>query len=900
LRSQDAGRPVAARDIRSVTMVFGSKDAAPEKWDGSVKVIGGRILRLAGYHFSPECSITGENSWKCSTQAWGAPGPSVHIKERPGPYPTMVQPVGITLEFTGAGEPEIVVTSHRSFRFRYKELPDAGALYEAGGNVELYRTSPMLHLTTAEFEDDYPSLAVSASGQAWLAWQAYHAGAERVLLRERSSGPWGKPITVTERPGDLFMTAVAATGSNATVVWSEFEDQAWRLKARVVEGERLGATEILAKSGNNLFHRMVADRAGNLHLVWQSWRGGPSDVYMRTRTAGHWGPELRITNGGANHWSPAVAADSRGTVWVAWDGYDARSYNVYLRPVRGGVPGAIIPVTQSGRFHAHPSIAVDAQDRVWVAWDQASENWSKDQGYFFSGGTGIYTTRTIRVAVYAGGQWLTTLTQPDADLPSALQRYFHTPRLVCDARGRMWLLARPRSAVHMPSSLIGIGGKWEVFAMYYAGDHWSDVIPIPESVGRAEAEIAAAADRNGDVLAAVVTDGRLWDRGRFAAPGEAKTKEPEHDVVLASLRSDAPVAASLLPRVAEPPTMPLWEPRERQQIETLRRAGVWRGDLHRHTDASDDGAGDGSLWDAYRYAMDGAGLDFLMVTDHQSGDGEYAEWRIGKSADMFHVPGYFTALYGTERSVGYPNGHRNLIFTRRNIPILPITETNKDHTGPLLYPFLRRYDGISMPHTTSLGAGMDWKDNDPDLEPLVEIFQGARTSSEYENAPLGESAVRPAARAPREGYLWQAWAKGYKLGVQASSDHVSTHASYVCLVAADRSREKLLDAIRKRHSYGATANILLDFRGQGEVTRTATLPELSARIVGTAPLARVVLIRDNKFIFTAEPAAEQYPFHYRENALDPGEHYYYVRVEQKDGNVAWSSPVWINYAPAKQ
>ena len=259
--------------------------------------------------------------------------------------------------------------------------------------------------------------------------------------------------------------------------------------------------------------------------------------------------------------------------------------------------------------------------------------------------------------------------------------------------------------------------------MRYSGNRWTQPMPIPESVGRNEAEMAVAPDPKGEVLAAVVTDGRLW---------EMKGAPINHDVVVATLRSDAPAAADLAPRTPEPPTVPLSEPRERQQVETLHRAGVWRGDLHRHTDISGDGAGDGSLWDAYRYAMDAAALDFLMITDHQSGGTEYSEWRIGKSADMFHVPGYFTALYGTERSVEYPNGHRNLIYMHRGAPILPVTERNGAHTGPLLYPFLRKYEGISMPHTTALGGGMDWKDNDPELEPLVEIFQGARTSSERE------------------------------------------------------------------------------------------------------------------------------------------------------------------------
>ena len=48
-------------------------------------------------------------------------------------------------------------------------------------------------------------------------------------------------------------------------------------------------------------------------------------------------------------------------------------------------------------------------------------------------------------------------------------------------------------------------------------------------------------------------------------------------------------------------------------------------------------------------------------------------------------------------------------------------------------------------------------------------------------------------------------------------------------------------------------------------------------------------------IFSNEPTGEAYDLRYRENSLKPGQHYYYVRVEQKDGNVAWSSPIWVKY-----
>ena len=105
--------------------------------------------------------------------------------------------------------------------------------------------------------------------------------------------------------------------------------------------------------------------------------------------------------------------------------------------------------------------------------------------------------------------------------------------------------------------------------------------------------------------------------------------------------------------------------------------------------------------------------------------------------------------------------------------------------------------------------GTDWRDNDPEVEPLVEIYQGDRVSAEYEGAPktaiTGRMTGAPGGFRPA-GFVWNAWAKGYKLGVQSSSDHLSTHISYACTIAEEFTRDGLVDAMRKRHSYGATDN----------------------------------------------------------------------------------------------
>ena len=550
-----------------------------------------------------------------------------------------------------------------------------------------YRTPLVEQVTGGEFENDYPSFTVDGAA-VWLAWQGYKNGGEHVFLRRYANGRWEETVAMTDRPADVFMTAVTVRDGKATIIWSERDNSGFHLKARGFDGSK-GKTETLTRGeGNNLFHRAATDRSGNIHVTYQSWRKGASDIYLLRRVGGAWRRELKLSEGRANDWNPAIAVDNKGTAWVAWDSYETGSYNVFLRAVTNGQPAQLLRATESTRFHAHPSLAIDAQDRVWLAYDEAPENWGKDVGFLLKGGTGLYDSRTIKVAVYDTGRWLTPLRQPGDVVPYGMKRYFHTPRLVVDSGGRVWLFARPRSSARLPTSLWAAGGKWEVFATSYRGDRWSELQIIPDTVGRNEGELQAGADAKGNVYVALVSDHRLWGGPDFGHPPQ------NNDIQFTRLSAgDSPSTPQLAARPPEPPGGRPSDPHERQQIATVqgylscnggKNYRIYRGDMHRHTDISADGAGDGSLWDAYRYAMDAAGMDYFVVTDHQSGDQEYTWWRTQKSADMFHVPGMFTALYGTERSLAYPNGHRNLVFARRGVHILPITpEERKSSTGPV-------------------------------------------------------------------------------------------------------------------------------------------------------------------------------------------------------------------------
>jgi hypothetical protein len=334
---------------------------------------------------------------------------------------------------------------------------------------------------------------------------------------------------------------------------------------------------------------------------------------------------------------------------------------------------------------------------------------------------------------------------------------------------------------------------------------------------------------------------------------------------------------------------------------------IVRGEFHRHSEISMDGGSDGTIIDQFRYAIDAGALDWVGCCDHDNGMGrEYTWWITQKLTDIYYNPGAFVPMFNYERSVQYPEGHRNVIFAQRGIrtlPRLPKTAANSKGHAPdtlMLYRYLKQYNGIVASHTSgTLSMGTDWRDNDPLFEPVVEIYQGDRQNYEMPRAPRSNSAGDSIGGFAPKGWVSLALEKGYKLSFEASSDHVSTHMSFSNILAKDYSRESVLEGFKARHVYGATDNIIADFRCgnhmMGDAFTVTAAPELKVRLQGTATFTKVYVIKNNKYVYTLDPGKPAVEFTWRDNEPGRGNSYYYVRGEQEDGNIVWVSPMWITY-----
>ncbi|HKA14697.1 MAG TPA: CehA/McbA family metallohydrolase [Myxococcota bacterium] len=343
---------------------------------------------------------------------------------------------------------------------------------------------------------------------------------------------------------------------------------------------------------------------------------------------------------------------------------------------------------------------------------------------------------------------------------------------------------------------------------------------------------------------------------------------------------------------------------------------LW-GDLHGHSAFSD---GTGLPEDYFTYARDVSALDVVALTDHDHWGilplAEHPElWReIRVQTRRFHAPGRFVTLLGFEWT-SWIYGHRHVLYFTDDGPVIDSVAEGTD-TPAELWQALGDRPAITVPHHPAGGPiAIDWDiAPDPRFEPVAEIVS-IHGSSEAPDSPalIHEPVAGHFAR--------DALARGYRLGFIGSGDrhdghpgafsadtHASAEGGLGAILSEERTREGVLRALRERRVYatnGARIVLRVALGGTpiGGVVPIATGERrhetLFVSAVGTAPLERLEVVRSGAVVdgvaldgrLEATMASELAD-------LAAGE-YVYVRVAQRDGGAAWSSPIFVGEQPAR-
>jgi hypothetical protein len=940
----------------SFRLAFTAGDAAATRCDGSIQVSGGRITKLDGWHFSAGDRTEENRRWQIAIQT-----PLL------GAVPQKGVIVGADAAPEAKFQ---VATALGNFSFTPADVPFGPPLRVLGGRAEVERVPNLLVLAPSDDDQDYPALAGSGDDvylayiefshpdrelenfatmkkqPANFDWLARPAGGDRVKLMRyaKAARRWSAPEDVSPPHEDCMRASVAVDGRGRVwVIWSANRGGNFDLYARYREQGRWSREfRLTTDRGTDVNPVAASDSAGHVWVAWQAYRGGNLEILVKAqKEAEQFTAEQKVSFSSASDWDPAIAAGPHGEIAVTWDTYEKGDYDVYARTMRYAGDIAMdspMAVAASRRFEARSSAAYDPRGRLWIAYETSAEQWGKDFGAYEENGVSLYSGHSLHVKCFAGGRSYEPVNSlekalrsvpgrtgterkgdavgrnPGKDRANAAGPRNSFPRIATDASGRVYLSFRSSAGVRALAGTI-----WQQYLTWLDGSGWSPPLEIAGMDGLLDIRPAMLGGAPAGLLIAGVGDRREPFAGRIRE--EASAIEPRAinaDLIVSDINFGASAAApELTPVPADVPAAPTAAiVGERRAIDALRayrlkfggeQFQLLRGEFHRHTEYSKDGGTDGPLVDAYRYLIDAARMDWGGCCDHDNGDGrEYAWWTQQKLTDAYYLDTSYIPMFSYERSVVYPEGHRNVVFARRGtrpLPRLPLSGESAAGPAPdtqMLYGYLRQFDGIAASHTSATGMGTDWRDNDPMLEPVVEIYQGDRQNYEMPGAPRAPTEDSALGGWRPLGFVSLALQKGYRLGFEASSDHVSTHMSYCNLWVKDRSRDGIMEAFRKRRIYGATDNILADVRCgnhfMGEEFTTAEAPTLQVHLVGTAAFASVNVIRDGSIVYTASPKTREVSFVWRDSA-PPNKSklsYYYIRGEQQDGQLVWVSPLWIH------
>ena len=302
---------------------------------------------------------------------------------------------------------------------------------------------------------------------------------------------------------------------------------------------------------------------------------------------------------------------------------------------------------------------------------------------------------------------------------------------------------------------------------------------------------------------------------------------------------------------------------------------IYWGDTHGHSGFAE---GVGTPQRFMEWAREDARLDYVTHSEHDIWMDDH-EWNVlNDIVQNSSRDGHFVAFVGYEWTIrNLQGGHHNVLFRRPfQGPRIPAQEYG---TLTRLYQGLRNHheprDVVVIPHAHQSG---DYRQNDPELEPLVEIMSQHGNFEWFGRMYLNH---------------------GHQVGFIAASDNHLSQPGYTApkggslaqrgglgaLLATERTTDALFDAMKNLDTYATTGErIILDVSvngiGMGQRAEFDEHRVVRGRVIGTAPIDSIVLVKNDREIdrreFPPEPGAPkdgryQFVFHSDSTPMHPGD-----------------------------
>lgn len=812
-------------------------------------------------------------------------------------------------------------------------IPASG--FSSSLNQDLFYSSQNLLLKGFDDEqEEYPSLVSDGNGNMWihtLRRMAYPENTELITSFHFDGKEWTETEPVTQLQGQYEApVSSCASGGKPIVAWTEIKDQHWSINVASMKTKGYNEPhKFPVNSGRSINPVLLAANKNRNWIAWENLHNGKFTIYISKYENEAWSEPIVINKGENSCFDPAMAEAKNGDLYVAYGynhGYhqniemvilDGNSLNI-KKTVAVAIGGGL---KNRANMNTKAALALDVKDRLWISYENNRNAHRLDDGDNYTG------DRCCAILSYQDGKIVETA-ETGKWLFSG--KNDHKPTFAKDNNGHLYL------STHCGGDFVG-NPNWQ-YRLSWLDPHegWAEPVTIMQTAQKgALIPPAITFDKNNQLWLSTCIEKRFKD---------GKSKKP--DEVVRSLLTQLSVQQFTTPKLGGKYNhLAFKETKVKEflpaddQISTFSGHPKVRGEqmnvngevytlvygnLHEHSENSPcwPAGTDGTLHDDYRFGMFTENYDFVAITDHGYSQTE-VYWRKNlRLADFYTEPGQFVALPAMEwtlRSdkdldgIQYGAGHYNVIFASaeeskkfiRNEQEIYNVYTPETNNSAALWKFLhaKNIDCISIPHHPADEMHpVDWNVHDDKYVPVVELFQ-CRGNSEYSGCPREFNLERHSTTKHKRAFVNYALKeKKYKMGFVASGDHNGMGVGVAALWVKELSRDGILEAMRSKRCFATTGDkMIVDFRVNGETTgsvvKTNEAPNLKIRVKGQRELQKVEVLRNSQVIkeFTVDSKTTEFNEVFVDKSVqNKGEVlYYYLRATQKNKEIAWSSPVWV-------
>ena len=227
----------------------------------------------------------------------------------------------------------------------------------------------------------YPTVAVDSGNNIHVAWQDITPGNFEVYYKKSTDGGVGwttKRLTWSSANSSSPTVRVDTSGNIHIVLNDDTPGNAELFHKKSTDGGINWTTKrITWNSGNSGDADIFIDTSGQLHVTWYDGTPGNSEIFYKKSTDGGatWVGGRRLSWNSESSGHARIAVNGSGHIHVVWQDFSPGNSEIFhTKSTDGGSTWTTKRLTWSSESSLYPAISIDTTGNIHLIWAEGSVN----------------------------------------------------------------------------------------------------------------------------------------------------------------------------------------------------------------------------------------------------------------------------------------------------------------------------------------------------------------------------------------------------------------------------------------------------------------------------------------------------------------------------------------------